>query len=55
MGGTATAHEVLVVPGHDCFEHPTLHRDWPHSPVPVNEGVLQLFAFAKYTVAFPRM
>jgi hypothetical protein len=49
------AHEVLVVPGHADLQHPALHRDRPHAPVALDEGVLHFAAFAKYAVAFPRM
>ena len=49
------SHEVLVVPGHAPLQDQTLDRDGPHAMVATNEGVLQLCAFAKYAVAFPRM
>ena len=42
LGGTGTAYEVLVIPGNAGLKHPALHRDRPHPPVTVDEGVLQL-------------
>lgn len=55
LGRAGRPHEVLVVPGHAGLQHPALHRDRPDAAVSVDEGVLQLCAFAKYAVAFPRM
>ena len=48
-------HQVRVVSGHADTEHPALHRDRPHAPVPPNEGVLHFWPFAKYAVAFPKI
>jgi hypothetical protein len=50
-----TAKEVLVLASHADLQHPALHRDRPHAPVALDEGVLHFAAFAKYAVAFPRM
>jgi len=50
-----TAYEVLVIPGHAGLQHAALHRDRPYLAMAIDEGVLQLCAFAKYGVAFPRM
>jgi hypothetical protein len=38
-----------------AHQHSALHRDRPHPPVKLDEGVLQADPFAKYAVAFPRM
>ena len=47
-----TANEVLVVPGDAGLQNPALHRDRPHLAVTMDKGVLQLWALAKYAVAF---
>lgn len=48
------ANEVLVISAHADSQHPALHRDRPHAPVALDEGVLHFEPFAKYAVA-PRM
>ena len=48
------ANEVLVIPSHADLQHPALHRDRPHAPVALDEGVLHFDPFAKYAVAFLR-
>lgn len=55
LGVADTVHEVLVVACHDDSQYPALHRDRPHVPVALNEGVLHLGAFTKYAVDFPMM
>src|SRR6218665_3722 len=55
LGRAGSTNEVFVVAGDAGLQDPTLHRDRPRLAVAVNEGVLQLCAFAKYAVAFPRM
>ena len=55
LRGAGAPDEMLVVPSDAGFEHPALHRDRPHAAVAMDEGVLQLCAFAKYAVAFPKM
>ena len=52
---SGAANEVLVVSGHTDLQYPALHRNRPHTPVALYEGVLQIDPFAKYAVAFPRM
>ncbi|MNT67040.1 hypothetical protein D3C86_839330 [compost metagenome] len=42
------ANEVFVVSRHADSQHPALHRDRPHPPVALHEGVLHRCAFAKY-------
>jgi len=55
LEGLGAAHEMLVVARHAGLQHTALHRDRPQAPMSLDEGVLQLCAFAKYAVAFPRM
>ena len=55
LGSAGQANEVLVVPGYAHLQHPALHRDGPHPPVALDEGVLHADPFAKYAVAVPRM
>jgi hypothetical protein len=38
---------------HAELQHLALHRDRPHTPVTLDEGVLHFAAFAKYDVALP--
>jgi len=52
---TGSAYKVFVVSGCTDLQNPALHRDGPHAPVALDEGVLHFDAFAKYAVAFPRM
>ena len=55
LGSAGQANEVLVVPGSAHLQHPALHRDRPHPPVALDEGVLHADPFEKYAVAFPRI
>ena len=48
-------YKVIVMSGCAGHKHSALQRDRPNPSVSVDEGVLQLCAFAKYVVAFPRM
>src|SRR6218665_792140 len=55
LGRAGSTNEVFVVAGDAGLQGSALHRDWPRLAVGVNEGVLQLCAFAKYAVAFTKM
>lgn len=35
------AHEVIVLARHAYAQYPALHRDGPHAPVALDEGVIQ--------------
>ena len=55
--GAGLANKVPVKPGHADLQPPALHRDRPHPPVTLDEGVLHVAAFAKYAFSgsmFPR-
>ena len=55
LRSAGAAHEVLVLSVHADTQHPALHRDGPHTPVALDEGVLQFWPFARYAAAFPRI
>jgi hypothetical protein len=36
----SAADKVFMVARYARVQNPALHADWPHTPVPANEGVL---------------
>ena len=47
LHSAGTAHEGVVVAGHADVQHPALHRDMPHAPVALDEGVRCLWALTQ--------